>query len=119
MMISFFMRNLRGYESKWFHDPANDVDGCVFFVAKFHEIAKKNEGGQWKAFIILGPLLYFFTRSQPLCELGGYQPLMDGLDPLSPESDGHDFLVVTLFVECKTHHHLTQAPFFTTFIAAN
>jgi len=53
------MRNLRGYESKWFLDLVNDVDGSVISVAKFHKIAKKKEGGQWKAFIILKLLLYF------------------------------------------------------------
>jgi hypothetical protein len=32
----------------------------LFLMAKIHKIAKKNRGGQWKALIILKPLLYFF-----------------------------------------------------------
>jgi hypothetical protein len=36
--------------------------------------------------------------------------MMDGLDPLSPTSDGHDYLVATLFAKPKTCLHLTQAP---------
>jgi hypothetical protein len=40
------MRNLKGYESKWFHDPTSDVNGKLFLMAKIHKIAKKNRGGQ-------------------------------------------------------------------------
>jgi hypothetical protein len=35
--------------------------------------------------------------------------MMDGLDPLLPKSNGHDYLVATLFVKHKTCLHLTQA----------
>jgi hypothetical protein len=36
--------------------------------------------------------------------------MMDGLDPSPPKSDGHNSLVATLLVECKTCCHLAQAP---------
>jgi len=35
--------------------------------------------------------------------------MMDGLDPLLPKSNGHDYLVATLFAKHKTCLHLIQA----------
>jgi hypothetical protein len=45
--------------------------------------------------------------------------MMDGLDPLLPKNDGHDFLVVILFVNAKFVAILFKFPFFTTFVATN
>jgi hypothetical protein len=35
--------------------------------------------------------------------------MTDGLDPLLPKSNGHDYLVATLFAKHKTCLHLSQA----------
>jgi hypothetical protein len=64
-------------------------------------------------------IIVFFSPDLNHCANLEATLMMDGLDPLSPKNDGHDFLVVTLFVECKTHCHFTRAPFFTTFVATN
>ncbi len=45
--------------------------------------------------------------------------MMDGLDPLLPKNDGHDFLVVILFVNAKFIAILFKFPFFTTFVTTN
>jgi hypothetical protein len=40
------MRNFRGYESKLFHDLANDVDSSVFLWRNFTKLPKKKGVGQ-------------------------------------------------------------------------
>jgi hypothetical protein len=45
--------------------------------------------------------------------------MMDGLDPLLPKNNGHDFLVVILFVDAKFVAIIFKFPFFTTFVVAN
>jgi len=52
--------------------------------------------------------IVFFSPDLNHCVNQEATLIMDGLDPLQPKSDGYDFMVVTLFAERKTCHHLAQ-----------
>jgi hypothetical protein len=103
------MRNFRGYESKLFHDLANDVDSSVFLWRNFTKLPKKKGGGPMKGLYNFRVVIVFFLSNLNHHVNQEVSLMMDDLDPLLPESNGHDLMVVTLFVERKTCCHIAQA----------
>jgi hypothetical protein len=83
----------------------------VFFFCEISQNCKKKRGEpmrglyNFKVVVFFSPNLNHHANQETTL-------MMDGLDPLLPKINGHDFLVVTLFVEHKTHHHFTQVPIF-------
>jgi hypothetical protein len=80
---------------------------CFFFVVKFCKIAKTKKGPMKGLYNV--KVVIFFPLDLNHCAKQKDTLMMDGLNPLSSKSDGHNSLVATLLAKCKAHHHLTQA----------
>lgn len=79
----------------------------LFFVVKFRKIVK--EKGPLKGLCNFRFAMYIFWLDFNHHSNQKATLMMDGLDPSSPKSDGHDYLVATLLAKGKTCLHLIQA----------